>query len=80
MWCLHYIDFKGNYTKDCPTSGRDFKWTVQGKKQKDKFVLASLQRFFVSHSTSPQTSAEQSWACHSHCVRISSQGRAIVAR
>ena len=46
MWCLHYIDFKGNYTKDCPTSGRDFKWTVQGKKQKDRFVLASLQPFF----------------------------------
>ena len=33
----------------------------------------------LSHSPSPQTSAEQSWACHSHCIRISNHGRAIVA-
>ena len=32
----------------------------------------------LNSGTSCQTSAEQSWACLSHCVKISNQGRAIV--
>ena len=36
MWCLHNIDFKVNYTEDCPTSGRDFTTTTTNKKSKQK--------------------------------------------
>ena len=40
--CTDDIDFKVlNYTKDCPTSGRDLKWTSQQKNEEKKKTALS---------------------------------------
>ena len=58
VWSLHDIDFKVNYTEDCPTSGRDLKWTTtttttttkhkQRKKTKKKTGLSYCPDIFLS--------------------------------
>ena len=53
MWCLHDIDFKVNYTKDCPTSGRDLKWTLKVKiKKRKRQVCFSVMICFFNPVTS----------------------------
>ena len=50
MWCLHGMDFKVNYARDCLISRRDFKWTLQVKMKKKKktrqLCLSAMIYFF----------------------------------
>ena len=55
MWCLHDIDFKVNYSKDFPVSGRDLKWTLQvkSKKKKRQLCVSAMIYFFRPVTSKP---------------------------